>query len=98
LVLAADVDEPLLRSRGVAGDGERLEDSERIMLHEHPILERAGLGLVRVADEVVRSDRLFRDRLPLHTGGERSAPAAEELRVLELADHALRTELHRPPE
>ncbi len=97
-VLAADVDEALLGTRRVAGDRERLQDGERIVLHQDPVLERAGLGFVGVADEVVGLDRLLRDRLPLHTCGERRAAPPLELRVLELGDHALGTELDRPPE
>ena len=95
-VLAPDVDEPLLGTRGVPGDRQGFEHGERVVLHQHPVLERTGLGLVGVADEVVGSNGLLRDRLPLHPGGERRAATPEELGVLHLADHALLTELHRP--
>src|SRR5207344_2386605 len=41
-VLAADVDEPALRAGRVAGDRQRLEHGERVVLHQHAVLERAG--------------------------------------------------------
>ena len=52
-----------------------------------------GLGLVGVADQVVRAGRLAGDGLPLDAGRERGAAAAHQLRVLDLADHAVGAEL-----
>jgi hypothetical protein len=46
----------------------------------------------------VRKDRLLRDRLPLATGGERGAAAADELRLQRLAQDALGTERERGAE
>ena len=94
-VLRADVDERALAAGRVRGDRDRLDQPERILLHEDAVLERAGLGLVGVADEVVRRCRLTRDRLPLHPGRERSAAAAEQRGGLDELDHALGPELAR---
>ena len=96
-VLAADVDVAALAARRVGGDRHRLDQSERVALHQHPILERARLRLVGVADEVVRPHGLVRDRLPLDAGREGCAAPALELRVLQLADHAFRAELDGAP-
>ena len=48
-----------------AGDRHRLDHGERILLHQHAVLEGAGLGFVGVADDVVRPDRLAGHRVPL---------------------------------
>ena len=54
LVLAADVDEHVLRLDRVGGDERALEEPERHPEHDLAVLERAGLGLVGVDHEVVR--------------------------------------------
>ncbi len=56
----------------------------------HAILECSRLGLVGVADEVVRAHRLAGHGVPLPPGGERGAAPAEQLGVGHLADHGLR--------
>ena len=85
-----------MRAAGrVRGDRHRLDERERVALHEHAVLERSRLGLVRVADEVVRLHGLVRDGLPLRAGRERGAAAAEQPRLLDLAQHALLAELER---
>src|SRR5581483_2314300 len=57
-VLRADVDEALRRAGREPRDRNRLDERERILLHDDPVLERAGLRLVGVADDVVRLRRL----------------------------------------
>ena len=94
-VLAAQVDVAARAAGRIAGDRHRLDQRERIALDHDAVLERARLGLVGVADQVVRPGRLARHRLPLDAGRERGAAAAHQLRVLDLADHALRPELDR---
>ena len=89
-VFAADVEEALLRARGEAADGHGFDDRERIVREQHAILERAGLGLVGVAHQVVRQRRLPAHGLPLAAGRERRAATAHELRRGHLADHAPR--------
>ena len=95
-VLAPHVDPSVRAARGVRGDRHRLDHRERIALHQHPVLERAGLGLVGVADEVVGVDRLTGDGLPLAPGRERRAAAADEPGISDLADHRRRTDRQRP--
>jgi len=53
LVLAADVDEGMVRATGMGGDDDALDQPVRALLHQLAVLERAGLGLVGVADEVL---------------------------------------------
>src|SRR5205823_9071921 len=50
-ILAPEVDEAALRSGSKAGDRERLDHGERILLHEHAVLEGARFGFVGVAHE-----------------------------------------------
>ena len=97
-ILTAQVDEPLVAIRCVGRDRHRLDQRERVSLHDHPVLERAGLGLVGVADQVMRACRLPCHRLPFHTCRERGAAPALKLRVLELTDDALGPELERAPQ
>ncbi len=92
-ILAADVEVALRRARREGGDRHRLDDRERIALHQHPVLERAGLRLVGVADEVVRLGGLRRDRGPLAAGRERRAAAADELGCGDLVDDGLGADL-----
>src|SRR5260221_2750156 len=47
----------LLARRGVAGDGHPLDHRERVLFHEHAILEGARLRLIGVADQVMRPMR-----------------------------------------
>ena len=60
-----------------------------------PILERPGLGLVGVADQVVRAARLAGHGIPLAPGREGGAAAAHELGVEHLADDGLGADLER---
>ena len=85
-ILAAHVEVAVLAAGGVGGDGHRLDDGERVALHQHAVLERAGLGLVGVADQVVRAARLARHGVPLAARREGGAAAPDELGVDHLAD------------
>ncbi len=87
-VFAADVQKALLRAGREARDRHRLDQRERIVLHEHAVLERPRLGLVGVAHQVVRAPRGARDRVPLAASRERRAAAAHEPRLGDLAGHA----------
>ena len=69
-VLAPQVDESLRTSGRIGGDRHGLDHTERIALHEGPVLERAGLGLVRVADQIVGPHRLPGHRVPLSARGK----------------------------
>src|SRR6202035_3976281 len=95
-VLAPDVEKPLVRAGRKRGDRHRLDHCERIALHELPIFESSGFGLVRVAHNVVRAGRLFRDRGPFPASRKRSASSPEQLCVGHLADDTIGTDLHSP--
>ena len=92
VVLAAQVDEDVMRLVRVGGDQAALEEAERDALHDLAILERARLGLVRVDDEVVRLRQRLRlgDEAPLATGRESCAAAAAEVAGHQLLDHLVR--------
>src|SRR5690606_28879485 len=76
-VLAADVDIALLGTHGHSGNGEGFDHGEGVALHHRPILERARLGLVGVADHIAGSG-LAAGSVPLDAGGKGSpAPAAQ---------------------
>ena len=94
-VLAADVEVALLDAGRERGDRHRLDDRERVALEEHPILERAGLGLVGVAHEVVRLGGLAGDGGPLASGREGRAAATDEPRGGDLGDDGLAAHLER---
>ena len=91
LVLAADVDQHVLRLDAVRRDEAALEEAERDAQHDLAVLEAARLGLVRVHHEVVRLRDLLRlrDERPLATGREERAAAAAQARGVELGDHVL---------
>ena len=95
-IFRTDVDEAVRAAGRVRGDRHRLHERKWVLLHQHAVLERAGLRLVGVAHEVVRLRRLLRDRLPLRPCGKCCAAAAEQARVGHLAQHACGTELERP--
>ena len=97
-VLAAQVEVAVLAARRVRRDRHRLDDRERVAFQQHAVLERPRLRLVGVAHEVVRPGRLACDGLPLDARREGGAAPAHELRVLDLAEHALRPELERATE
>ena len=89
-VLAADVEIRLRRANRERLDHHRLDDGEGITLHEDPVLERAGLGFVGVADEVVRLGGLLGDGGPLSAGRECRAATTNESRRSDLVDDLLR--------
>ena len=91
--LAADVDVGDLRADRVAGNRAPFDQQMRVALHQHVILERAGLALVGVAADVFRLRRVLEHELPLHAGREAGAAAAAEAGGLHLLDDVIR--LHR---
>src|SRR4029077_19269626 len=94
-VFAANVEKAALAAGREPGDRHRLDDRERIAVEQHAILERPRLGFVGVADEIVRTRRLLRDRFPFASGRERRAAATHKLRIEHLADHGVRADLKR---
>src|SRR5262245_9162241 len=73
--LAADIDVGHLRADRPASDETSLEKEMRIALHQHVILERAGLALVGVARDVTRFGLLV-DELPLQAGRKSGTAAS----------------------
>ena len=82
-VLAADEDEALVGPGGDRADDAALDQQVRVLLHQQPVLERAGLGLVGVAaEELVH--RALGDEAGLLAHGEAGAAAAAQPGLLEL--------------
>jgi hypothetical protein len=74
----AHVDVGQLRVHGETGDGHALDQLMRVLMHDVAVLEGAGLGFVRVADEIDRLGVRRRDEAPLHARGEsRTATTAK---------------------
>ena len=96
LVLAADVDEGLVRARRVGADDDALDEHVRALLHELAVLERARLGLVGVADEVLVDVRL-RDERDLLAAREARAAAAAQAGGEQLVEHRLGRHLASAP-
>src|SRR5207253_2251786 len=67
--LSANVDVARLRADRVAADRTSFDERMRRPAHELSILERAGLGLVGVADEIVRFAVAGLHERPLHASG-----------------------------
>jgi hypothetical protein len=97
-VLTAHVDVALLASACDGSDRHRLDDRIRIIFHEHAIFECAGLGLIGVADDIVRPLGLRRDGLPLAPGGERRAAAPGQSRFDDFADDSRGPDVERAPQ
>ena len=66
-VLAAHINERVRGADRIAGDQQSLDHLERVAVHQHPILERARLALVRVADDVA-GRRVVDGELPFQPG------------------------------
>ena len=94
-VLAADVEVAERGTGRVGGDRHRLDDRERVLLEEDAILERAGLGLVGVADQVVGLGLLGRHGRPLPTRREGRSAASDEVRRGDLGDDGVGADLDR---
>ena len=97
-VLATQVDVAARAVGRVRRDRHRLDHRKRVAFEQSTILERARLGLVGVAHEIVRPGRLPGDSLPFDADREGGSAAALQLGVLQLTDDSLRPELERPPE
>ena len=89
-VLAADVDEDALRLDAVRGDEAALDQPVRREAHDVAVLERAGLGLVGVHDEVDRLARALREERGLAPGREPGAASPAQVRRRDRVDDRLR--------
>ncbi len=87
-VLAADVDEGAADLRAVGRDDDALDQHVRVLLHQLAVLERAGLGLVGIADQVLVDVAVGQERrLLAHL--EAGAAAAADARVHDRGQHVL---------
>src|SRR5215207_850630 len=76
----------LVAAGGEHPEYEALEDEVRLLGEDLPVLEGPGLGLVRVADRVLRRGLLLGDQLPLRAGREAGAAHAAQPGLLQLGD------------
>src|SRR5215207_4017646 len=76
----------LVAAGGEHPEYEALEDEVRLLGEDLPVLEGPGLGLVRVADRVLRRGLLLGDQLPLRAGREAGAAHAAQPGLLHLGD------------
>ena len=81
-VLGANVNEALARPHSVGRNGHAFQHAVRIALQHAAVHERAGIALVRVADDVLLLARRLGDRAPFEAGGV-SCPAAAAQSALE---------------
>ena len=90
-VLAADVDEDVLRPDRVRRDQAPLDEPVRDPAHDLAVLERSRLGLVGIRDDVRRLARHLRrlDEAELAPHREAGAAPAAEGRRRDLLDHLL---------
>src|SRR5438128_53594 len=65
----------------------------RVAFHQLAVLERAGLALIGVADQVARARVVFRDEGPLHAGREAGAAAPPQPGLLDHLDDVCRRDL-----
>jgi len=75
---AADVDVGEMHVVGEARDGHAFDQLVRVLIHDLTILERAGFGFVRVADEINRLAALAVNEAPLEAAGKSRAAAAAQ--------------------
>src|SRR5215472_11326524 len=88
--LTSDIDEGGMRLNRIRGDKRALDDRMGIFLDEQPVLERAGLTLIRVANQILGLGIVFRHEAPLHARGKSRAATSAQARSLNLVDQLLR--------
>ena len=89
-VLAAEVDEDVLRLDPVRRHEAALDQPVRVAEHDLAVLERSGLRFVRVDAEVGRLARALREEARLAAHREPGAAAAAQVRRDQLVDDRLR--------
>jgi hypothetical protein len=88
-IFATDIQVAAHRPDSERLDRHRLDDGERVELQDDAILERARLGLVRVAHDIVRLRLRGGNGGPLATGGKCRTAAAHQFRRRHFVDDAL---------
>ena len=89
LVFAAQIDEPLGRAGGVAGDRHAFEHPNRERIEQHAVLEGAGLAFVGVANDVALGARSVARAFPFLSHREPSAAPSAHVGALHLVEYAL---------
>jgi len=77
-IFGAHVNETFAGAHGIGGDGHAFENAVRIAFEHAAVHERAGVALVRVADDIFLRAFRLRDRGPFQTGGITRAAAAAQ--------------------
>ena len=86
------------RSERVAGNRHAVKNQIGEFRQQYAVLERAGLPLVGVADDVViLADRLA-SKTPFHSCREAGAAAAAKLRLAHLLNDLVRRKCQRSPD
>jgi hypothetical protein len=95
-VFAAYIDVAGLRPHREGRDQAPLDQQVRIVPHDIPVLAGAGLGLIRVDDQIVRplADLLGHEG-PFEAGRESRPAPTTQARRLDLVADPLRAELHK---
>ena len=86
-VFAAQIDQPVSRTKRVAGNRHAVENQIREFGQQNPILKGARLALVGVADDIMLVAGRLAGEAPFHAGGKAGAAAAAQLGVGDFFDH-----------
>ena len=89
-IFAADVDEGLVTVDGVGSEEGAFDQLMGIPLEQLPILERAGLGLITVDDQIPRPG-VWRQEAPFHAAGKSCATSPPEVGRCDFLVHRFRS-------
>src|SRR5579859_2531141 len=92
-IFAANINEAAIGADGAARNDHAFDQLVRVHFHQRPILARARLGFIRVADDVFRFRRIFWHERPLHAGGEARAAASAKAGLFYFVDDGFRRHL-----
>ena len=81
--LSTDVNIGRSDADGVGGEDHALDHLVRVSLHQLAVLERAGLALIGVADEIARAGMVLGNKRPFHAGREAGAAASPQAGLLD---------------
>ena len=87
--LAVDVVVARRDAHRIGGDGHALDDDVRVVAQDVAILERAGLALVGVADQILLARELARHEAPLEPRGKACPTPPAQAGSLDLGDDLL---------
>ena len=93
---AAHVDVAGVRAHGEGGDERALDQQVRIVPHDLAVFAGAGLGFVRVDDEIGGPGVALGHERPLEASGEARAAAPAQAGVPDLGDDPVVALVHQP--